>query len=80
MPRDVVAMLDGHRPVLRRRDLRIIERPKPGARTTSDAPMSRVWCSTTSGANTSALIGEYRARQRLDADLPRLPARPAGRR
>ena len=74
-PRDVVAMLDGHRLVLRRRDLRIIERPRPARHAQRATPLRRG-----SGARPlrreyqRALIGEYRrapaARRR-----PRLPAR-----
>ena len=79
MPRDVVAMLDGHRLVMRRRDsARIVERARSRRGTHNERRpyLAGLVLDHFRREYQRALVGEYhRSRQRLDADLPRLPGR-----
>ena len=79
MPRDVVAMLDGHRLVLRRREsARIIERTRARRGTHNERRpyVAGLVIDHFRREYQRALVSEYRRdRARLDADLPRLPVR-----
>ncbi|MFI5047930.1 MAG: HelD family protein, partial [Acidimicrobiia bacterium] len=79
MPRDVAAMLDGHRLVLRRREsARISERTRARRGTHNERRPYLVGLVLDHFRREyqRALVAEYRrSRERLDADLPRLPGR-----
>jgi DNA helicase IV len=81
MPRDVVAMLDGHRMSLRRRDSRrIVERTRARRGTHNERRPYFVGLVLDHFRREyqRALVAEFRrSRERLDADVARLPAREA---
>ncbi|HEX5586601.1 MAG TPA: UvrD-helicase domain-containing protein [Acidimicrobiia bacterium] len=79
MPRDVVAVLDGHRLVLRRRDsARIVERTRARRGTHNERRpfIVSLVLEHFRREYQRALVAEYRrSRERLDADVARLPRR-----